>query len=148
MQYLARFVSTGAFTGYFPFAPGTFGSFVMAGILYVSCVSSPLMLAVITAVLFFGGVFASTQTEKELGKDPSVVVIDEMAGMTCSLLFLPKTLIVWFVAFLIFRFFDIFKPYPIRQLENIKGGWGIMLDDIGAGVVTAVIMNAGIRVFF
>ncbi|MFC1557756.1 phosphatidylglycerophosphatase A [candidate division KSB1 bacterium] len=148
MRYLTRFVSTGAFTGYFPFAPGTFGSFVMVGILYFSCVSSPLILAVIAAVLFFAGVFASTETEKELGKDPSIVVIDEMAGMTCSLLFLPKTLVVWFLAFLIFRFFDIVKPYPIRPLEKLNGGWGIMLDDIAAGVFTAIIMNAGIRVFF
>ena len=119
----------------------------MAGILYFSCVSSPLMLAIITAVLFFAGVFTSAETEKELGKDPSVVVVDEMAGMTCSLLFLPKTLIVWFAAFLLFRFFDILKPYPIRQLENIKGGWGIMLDDIGAGIFTAVIMNICMRAF-
>ena len=147
MRYLARFVSTGAFTGYFPFAPGTFGSFIMAGILYCSSVSSPLMLSVITAVLFFAGVFASEQTEKELGKDPSIVVIDEMAGMTCSLLFLPKTLVVWFAAFLLFRIFDIVKPYPIRRLEKVKGGWGIMLDDIGAGIYTAVLMNIGVWLF-
>ena len=146
MKNLIRFISSGGFSGYFPIAPGTFASLVMVGILFIFGVSNPITLSSIAIVLFISGVYVGNHIEKELGKDPSIVVIDEMAGMTLSLLFLPKKLLIWFIAFLLFRLFDIFKPFPVRRFESFKGGWGIMLDDIGAGIYTIVIMNLFVKI--
>jgi phosphatidylglycerophosphatase A len=76
--------------------------------------------------------------ERSFGEDPSIVVIDEIVGMWISLLFLPRSIATVLAAFLFFRAFDIIKPPPARQLERLKGGWGVMLDDAAAGVYANV----------
>jgi len=85
--------------------------------------------------------------EKKWGKDPSRIVVDEVVGMSFSLIFLPKTYLIWGTAFLIFRFFDIVKPYPLKKFEKLKGGWGIMIDDLGAGIYTSIFVNIFVRLF-
>ena len=67
-------------------------------------------------------------------------------GMSFSLVFLPKTYLIWGTAFLIFRFFDTVKPYPIRNVEKLKGGWGVMFDDVLAGIYTSILLNVFVRI--
>ncbi len=85
--------------------------------------------------LFFLGVFASTRAAEIWRiKDPHPIVIDEIVGMWIALLFVPPGVAYFVAAFLLFRLFDIIKPTPARQAELLKGGWGIMLDDVFAGI--------------
>ena len=74
-------------------------------------------------------------------KDPSEAVIDEVVGMGISLLFVPKSIALYIVAFLLFRFFDITKIYPIKKFEKLPGGWGIMLDDVVAGIFSLGVLQ-------
>jgi phosphatidylglycerophosphatase A len=96
------------------------------------------------ALIMIVGVWAGSRTERLSGsKDPGKVVIDEVAGQLIALLPLPLTRgqpIMLLMAFLLFRFFDIVKPYPARKLEGLHGGLGIMLDDVVAGVYAAIVV--------
>jgi len=97
--------------------------------------------------IFFAGVFVSSKYSSELGKkDPRKIVIDEACGQLLVLFRLPNTWFLLLLGFLLFRLFDITKPYPIRKVENLKKGWGIMTDDIVAAVYTALIVH--IYLFF
>jgi phosphatidylglycerophosphatase A len=96
---------------------------------------------IITVSITFLGIWSSTIVEKIWGKDPGKVVIDEVAGMCTSLLFLPVQLKYVLCALLLFRFFDILKPLFIRKMELLPGGWGIMMDDILAGIYTNIIVS-------
>ena len=103
----------------------------------------PVGLSVaITLVITFLGVWSSTIVEKIWGKDPSRVVIDEVAGMCIGLLFLPVQLKYVLCALVLFRFFDIVKPLFIRKIELLPGGWGIMMDDVLAGIYTNILVSA------
>lgn len=93
-----------------------------------------LLWALLTVVVFFIGVLVSNKAHTEWGKDSSKVVIDEVLGMMISLLFLPKTLGVTVGCFTLFRFFDILKPLGIRKSEKLPKGWGVMADDLFAGI--------------
>jgi phosphatidylglycerophosphatase A len=129
-------VSTFGYVGFFPIAPGTAGSFAaLAPYALVRWVNLPVIeLASITAV-FVMGVWAATRSEALLGgTDPAPVVIDEVLGMLITLAWLPLSLTGVLVGFLLFRFYDVIKPYPARRLEDAPGGWGVMLDDAMAGI--------------
>ncbi len=129
-----RLVATGFFAGYAPLAPGTAGSAVGALLYWIAGLDRTLILApLIFATLVIGAV-AAGRVEKKYGEDPPIVVIDEIVGMWVSLLALRKSLIIMAAAFLLFRLFDIIKPQPARAAESLKGGWGIMLDDVIAGI--------------
>ena len=147
IKILVIFLGSGAFTGFFPFAPGSFASLITLLFLYFSNASNPVFLFIFSTILFFVGVFICFILEKMWGKDPSRIVVDEVVGMSFSLIFLPKTYLIWGTAFLTFRFFDIVKPYPLKKFEKFKGGWGIMMDDIGAGIYTLIFVNIFIRLF-
>ncbi len=91
------------------------------------------------------GVAASGKTEKDLKvKDPSCVVIDEVLGMGVSLLWVPREWPYIVMAVILFRIFDIWKPYPIQRLEKLPGGWGIMLDDLLGGIYANVWVQIGV----
>ncbi len=164
-DYLALAIATCG-VGYLPVAPGTWGSLLAVGIYLLIRLSifnhptdtPPIVgplgflageILVITIVTVLG-IWAASRTERILQlKDPGKVVIDEVAGQWIALLPVTLTRIgpwpVWvFLAFLLFRCFDIVKPYPVRRLEGLKSGWGVMADDLAAGayaaVVTAVLM--------
>ncbi|GAB3817767.1 hypothetical protein GCM10028895_14210 [Pontibacter rugosus] len=100
-----------------------------------------LWLPWLTVLLTGLGVWSATQVEPLWGKDDKKVVIDEVAGMCISLLFLPLTPVTLMVGLLLFRFFDIAKPLFIRKMENFKGGWGVMLDDVLAGVYANIVLQ-------
>ena len=127
-----------------PLAPGTFGSAVGIGV-FLLLQSWPVQLAAIV-VITFAGIWAATRTEQILGlKDPGKVVVDEVAGQMIALLplsifSLGKGWII--VSFILFRLFDIFKPYPARRFEALRSGLGIMADDLVAGFYAALIVMA------
>ena len=140
-------IASGAGAGYFPVAPGTAGSLVAAVGLWLIPFSSVGLWAALAAVVG-AGIWASHRVEEVLGrKDPGVIVIDEVAGMMVAVLLLPRTPGVLLCAFLLFRFFDIWKPFPAREAEALRGGFGVMLDDLIAGVY-ALVLIMGARMLF
>jgi phosphatidylglycerophosphatase A len=103
-----------------------------------------LMVEVLVGVLLVGVVTGGI-TEKQLDtKDPSIVVIDEVLGVGVAMLWIPKEWPFALMAVILFRIFDIWKPYPLRHLERLPGGWGIMLDDLGAGIYAWIWLQIGI----
>ncbi|WP_224994612.1 phosphatidylglycerophosphatase A [Cesiribacter sp. SM1] len=98
---------------------------------------SPFLVVVLSGV----GVWSASAVEPHWGKDNNKVVIDEVSGMCIGLLFIPHCLTYTMLALLVFRYFDIIKPLYIKDLEYLKGGWGVMLDDIAAGIYTNVVLH-------
>ncbi len=163
VPFLALFVATGFYSGYSPWASGTVGSLVGAIIFLLPGVSNPMVLL---PLILFGFVFGarssalvaekygnaltrSAQIAKEtfqgnhpVSPDPSIVVIDEIIGMLVSLAFLDTSFLTLSIAFAFFRIFDILKPVPINRLERISNGWGIMLDDVAAGIYANIATRA------
>jgi len=90
---------------------------------------------------------APEKFEKIEGHDPSVVVIDEVVGMWVALLFIEKRFLNVFLTFLIFRIMDVFKPFPARRFDKMRGGFGIMMDDVIAGVYANILMHIFTLVF-
>jgi phosphatidylglycerophosphatase A len=151
MQFLARFLATGCFTGYFPIAPGTVGSVVaFFPYLLFPDFRGPILLAA-SILVFLIGVWAATQTEKITNlHDPSIVNLDEVVGQWIALLFLPDPVRwpVWIGAFLLFRLLDIVKPFPANQSQNLPGGWGVMIDDVIAGIYANIVLQLVLRIIF
>ncbi|HET9479410.1 MAG TPA: phosphatidylglycerophosphatase A [Pyrinomonadaceae bacterium] len=141
LDYVALAISTWG-VGYLPLMPGTFGSLVGIGIFLL--LGSLLFQLVAVVVITWTGIWAASRTERILRlKDPGKVVVDEVAGQMIALLplslFAPspaRTGVI--VSFVLFRLFDIFKPYPARRFERLRSGLGIMADDLVAGVYGAI----------
>jgi len=159
-DYLALAIATCG-VGYFPIAPGTLGSLVGVAIYLPLEYGTRQLLAKIPALvlpmdtpvlaikslvilgLTLIGIWAASRVEARLRiKDPGIVVIDEVAGQMIALLSVPAFFPGWLPvlsAFLLFRLFDIWKPYPIRRLESLESGLGIMADDVVAGVYAFIV---------
>ncbi len=139
---IAYFVATAAYAGRFPIAPGTAGSIaglaLYALLHYVAGVEAE---AVAMVLILVAGIWSATVVERTLGKDPGVVVIDEVLGMLVTLAFLEVNVVGAVVGFFLFRSFDVVKPFPAGRLEHLRGGYGIMLDDAMAGVYAHVVMR-------
>ena len=134
-----QFAATFFYLGKLPIAPGSWGS-LGALILWIFLPYSYLLQLVVIIVLFSIGVISSNKMALEMNDpDPSEVVIDEVVGMSIALFMLPHTIIMYTMAFILFRIFDVFKPSFIYQVQNLPGGWGIMLDDVLAGIFTWLI---------
>lgn len=140
---LANWFSTVLKIGYLPIAPGTWGSLVAVVIWFLIIESTSTITFIIAIIIIFIlGVYTSSITERHLAqKDPSIIVIDECVGQWIALLFLTKSLLWGLVAFALFRLFDIWKPYPIKALDKMPSGWGIMLDDVFAGVYALLVIS-------
>jgi phosphatidylglycerophosphatase A len=140
---LAVFLATVAYCGYFPIAPGTAGS--AAGLvvyLLVRWTRSPILEAGLIAVVAAVGTWAATHAERYFGGiDPGPVVIDEVLGMLVTLAFIPVGWSGALAGFVIFRVFDVIKPYPANRLEKLHGGFGIMADDAMAGIYANVALR-------
>ena len=167
-DYVALAIATCG-VGYMPIAPGTWGSLVGVGLymlLRLNLFHPPTDTDPLTfvrrfvAVEIIGvgfvtliGIWAASRAERVLQiKDPGKVVIDEVAGQLIALMAVPLTVIgpwpIWVVlAFFLFRFFDIVKPYPIRRLEALESGLGIVIDDLAAGAYAAAVVSILIAVF-
>lgn len=137
--FWAKIIGTGCGAGYCPFAPGTAGS-LWAGILWYLLCQLPsgafyCMLSVLTVLSTLAGVWAANRLQSIWGEDPSRVVIDEMVGTWIVLFAVPAGNLYYALwGILLFRFFDIFKPLGIRRMEEMPQGWGVILDDILAGI--------------
>ena len=143
-------IASGFGSGFSPFAPGTAGALVAVIIWMVLFYVIPFnILLVVTSLLIVlftaAGIWSADKLESEWGKDPSKVVVDEMVGVWIALLAVPVGN-VWYIlfAFLLFRFFDIFKPLGIRKMEQLEGGIGVMADDILAGIYSFLLLM-GVR---
>lgn len=142
---LASFVATAAFLGRCPWAPGTLGTLAAVPIIFF-CQGRPVVLFAIWGFLCILGIWASGRTAQAMGRhDPQCVVIDEVCGMLQAMLLVPFTWPRLAAAFVAFRFFDVLKPEPIRRLEHLPGGLGIVLDDLAAGAYAWLVVQAGIR---
>lgn len=144
MTRLAVFVATVAYCGYFPIAPGTVGS--AAGLvvyLLVWWAHSPLLEVGLIVALFAAGVWAGTIAERYFGGiDPGPIVIDEVVGMLITLAFIPVGWSGAVAGFVLFRIFDVIKPYPAGRFERLHGGLGVMADD----AMAAVYANISLRI--
>jgi len=134
MRFLIHAFGTFGGTGYAPIAPATVASFAFMIIWgLVAPVSLGVQAGLLLAVVALG-VPAAGWLERRHGKDPSLVVSDEVAGMLVTYLGIGTGWAGWLAGFFWFRFFDIAKPFPVRRAESLPGGWGITADDLLAGV--------------
>jgi phosphatidylglycerophosphatase A len=143
--------------GLLPFAPGTFGAAVGLAIFYgvfIACKAAPqyfqaclILVSIIVSAL---GIWAGNRGEQIFGeKDAQCIVIDEVAGQLISFILvapllvaeLSNPIITMMIGFVLFRLFDIWKPYPIKQLQDLPSGLGVMFDDIVAGIYAAVVLS-------
>lgn len=148
MKALAKFFASGFGSGYAPFAPGTAGSILASLIVYILYfhlnVKNHGLLTFLIAASVIGtiiGVICCDIVESDWGKDPSKVVLDEMVGIFISLIYIPVSASTILLSLLLFRIFDIWKPLGIRKLEAIKGGVGVMADDILAGIYANIVLQ-------
>ena len=141
INILEKFLGSGFYTGYIPFAPGTFGSLAALLIFLIPGMENPTILLVLISLFSVVGISIGTKFEVIYGKDPKQCTIDEMVGMWITLLFIPKN--IWFIllAFIIWRVLDIVKPFPANIAEKLNGGLGIMMDDIIAGIYALAISH-------
>lgn len=133
--------------GKIPVAPGTFGT--VAGIPLCLLVSTMSPLAAVLSIAAFTvlAVWAADRGARILGtKDPGCIVIDEMAGILVTFLGLPMNVALLFAGFFLFRLLDIVKPFPIRRLEKLPGGIGIVADDVAAGAIANILLRCGLFV--
>ena len=139
--FLTKAFASGLFSGFSPVASGTVGSAVALAVYSIPGVESPTVLLPLSLLVLALGIRASSAMEKVYGHDPGEVTIDEVLGMWISLLFLPKTILVAALAFFIFRVLDIVKPFPARRFDNIRGGSGIMFDDVVSAIYTNLLLQ-------
>ena len=147
---LAEAIGTGLYSGYFPLFPGTVGS-VTGIVVYLILVRLGVIgpqfsigWPIVLAVMFAVGTFAAHRCEQSFGHDSKRIVIDEVWGQLISLFLLPVTWRWILAAFVLFRIFDIIKPFPGRRAERVGGGIAVMLDDGVAGAYTVIILH-GLR---
>ncbi|MCA9399690.1 MAG: phosphatidylglycerophosphatase A [Candidatus Omnitrophica bacterium] len=144
-NHLTKLFATFFYIGNLPAAPGTMASFA-ATLIALILMPVPVLYVLFFIVVTVIGFGVSGEMEKILQKkDPSCVVIDEVAGVMISFFLLPRTWPVIITAFFLFRAFDMFKLYPVNKFEKIGGAAGIMMDDIVAGLYTNITMHIAIR---
>ena len=138
--------------GFIPFMPGTFGTLAALGIYLLL----PAQLFASVNVIWYGlgllafsmiAVLVSTQAEKTLGHDAGSIVIDEVAGYLLSVMLMPHNWLVGIYAFALFRVFDIAKPWPINRSQKLPQGWGVVVDDLLAGVYTLIILQILLKIY-
>ncbi len=142
--------------GRFPIAPGTLASLVTTGVIFVLFhFTNPSIItrSISVFLIFLIGIPCADAAEKFFGKkDPGIIVIDEVAGQMITFLFLypdftRRSILIFITGFLLFRIFDILKPFPVNLADRLNGGFGIMLDDIVAGLYSLGFLHLLIRLF-
>ena len=143
MRRFFLLMATGLGVGCSPIAPGTLGTLLAIPAYYLlSSIPSPIY-EITLAGFFFLSVWVSEIAERFFGtKDDQRIVIDEIMGFLITMLWVPKTISFIVMGFFLFRFFDILKPFPIRHIERrLKGGFGVVLDDVMAGVYANIVLQ-------
>ena len=142
---MTRFIlllASGLGVGFSPFAPGTVGTLVAIPIeLFLSRIFSPVYELTLLTFFFFSSWIAEKAQAHWQKSDDQRIVIDEIMGYFLTMLWIPKTTLFIILGFFLFRFFDIVKPPPIRLIERAKGGFGVVLDDVLAGVYSNIILQ-------
>jgi phosphatidylglycerophosphatase A len=143
------FLATGALIGYSPIAPGTFGSAAALPLCLLISLMPISAALVFVAALMLLSAWVAHGAQQIIGRsDPAEVVVDEICGMAATMLALPFTPVFVAGGFALFRVFDILKPFPIRWVDkHVPGGWGILLDDLLAGIFANAILR-GVMVMF
>ncbi|MBI5039487.1 MAG: phosphatidylglycerophosphatase A [Nitrospirae bacterium] len=146
-QLIIKFLASGFYTRYSPLVPGTAGS-LMGALVYLLLqhLSYPVFIGMVV-LISVSGIFIADEAEKLYGKkDCPCIVIDEIAGMLTTLVLLPQGIGFLLAGFIAFRIFDILKPFPVGLAERrLPGGWGIMMDDILAGVYAGLVVRVGVE---
>lgn len=133
-------IATGAHIGYLRPAPGTLGS--LLGLLLLWPLKPGTVQVLVTLFLIGVGIVVADQAARIIGgQDPAAIVIDEIAGMAVAMLLLPPQVQERVVAFVVFRLFDVIKPFPARQAEGLPGGFGIVMDDLIAGLYANLLVQ-------
>jgi phosphatidylglycerophosphatase A len=139
VKKVSRFLATGFYVGYLPTAPGTWGSLLM---IFLLCLFPFLNNFYVVFALSLGGIAIANFEEKQNGiKDESKIVIDEMAGQLLTFFTIQPSLPILLLGFILFRIFDITKPLIIDKIQSLPAGWGVMLDDLLAGLFSLVILK-------
>ncbi len=146
---IAKIITTAFGAGFSPFAPGTMGALV--GILFWWLLHFPFInlrgfyffpfMVFMIILVFFIGVWASNVMEPDWGHDPGKIVVDEVIGQWIALLWIPFSITNFLLAFALFRFFDILKPLFIKKMEALPSGWGVMADDVLAGIYANIVLQ-------
>jgi phosphatidylglycerophosphatase A len=155
INWIKKTASSLLFIGYFPIASGTVGSAAAAGLVWLIHIKAPHLLStslynyhliIIAAVVLIAIIVSSGAKEMFGAEDPRQVVIDEFAGQLITFFMIPLTWRTLLLGFLLFRFFDIIKPFPVHKMEELEGGVGITMDDVAAGVyanISLFVLMAG-----
>jgi len=141
INFFEKFIGSGFYTGYFPVASGTVGSFAALVIYLLPGFERPYIIVPAIIIFILYGIYVGSKFEIVYGKDPAECTVDEVVGTWISLLALPKMMGIIITSFLLWRILDIIKPPPARELEKLKGGLGIMIDDVISGIYTLIIMH-------
>lgn len=141
INLIEKIIGSGFYTGYIPKASGTFASLLAYVIFLIPGFENPTFLMLLISVSIVIGVKIAVKFESIYGKDPSQFTLDEFIGSWISLLFIPKK--AWFIipAFFVWRLLDIYKPFPANYFEKLKGGWGVILDDVISGIYTFILIQ-------
>jgi len=149
LKSIYKIIATAFGAGYAPIAPGTVGALLGCILLiaYTQIIginnntNFQIGFIILITLTTLAGVWATKNLQAEWGEDPSRVVIDEVIGVWINLLFVPLTWQNIFIGFVLFRFFDIAKPLGIRKMEAFENGWGVMLDDVLAGIYGNIVLQ-------
>jgi len=140
-SFATKLFASALFSGYSPVASGTVGSAVALAFYFIPGFESLVFIGAFILIVFILGIKASHTMEQRYGHDPAEVTIDEVVGMWISLFLLPKKIFIALTAFILFRFFDIIKPFPAHKFDTMHGGFGIMMDDVVAGIYANIILQ-------
>ena len=140
---ISEWIATCFKVGYLPLAPGTWGSIFAILVWWVLLKDLDLLIFGIVIILFFfiGIIVSNIIIDQNGDNDPSHIIIDELVGQWLALWMLPDGSFYIIVVFILFRFFDIIKPWPIRFMEQLPKGLGVMCDDLTAGLITLIIIQ-------
>ena len=141
LNNLEKIIGSGFYTGYIPFASGTFGSLAGLIIYYIPGFEKPFIIIPVIILFIIYGIFVGSKFEKVYGKDPSECTVDELVGMWISLILLPKIWWISLIVFFLWRISDIIKPFPARRLESLDGGLGIMIDDVISSLYVLIVVH-------
>jgi len=143
MKFISKVFATFFGAGYFPVAPGTFASLITALVykFFLAQWEWGLYVRLWLAVFLVGLVFSTLFSRELRQKDPGQIVIDEVCGQMTALFLVPASWLPVLLSFLLFRLFDVVKPYPIRRLERLEEGLGIMADDVLAGLYAGILVH-------
>jgi len=149
VKFIYKVIASGFGTGFIPGAPGTYASLLAACLIYLFFYltssfhpgDASLLYILITLFFFFAGIISTRALQSEWGHDAPRFTIDEISGMFIAMILIDPIIENLIAALILFRFFDILKPFGIRLVEKIYGGWGVMLDDALAGIYSNLVLR-------